>query len=206
MSSRWIPAFALMAVVCASTSGCTIRTGEPSRDVHHHHHHNNKKSPPPAPKKAAKKADPAPAPAPEPKRAVNKPADVDPGYRPTDPGYRPTDPTPAADSDKVKWEKLGEGTANGKNDKDVIQVGRAEGKFSAIRFKVTNSGVKLQDVVVHFADGTKFSPTTKLEFKEGENSNVIDLPGSRRAIKSVNFRYSDSKGSGNAQVEVWGRN
>jgi hypothetical protein len=198
MTSRWIPALALMTVMAASASGCTIRTGEAARDGHNHNH--NKKRPPPAPKKSTPKKSEPKQTTPERKDPINidRPA--------TDPGYRAANPAVDPSDGKVKWEKLGEGTANGKNDHDVITVGRAEGKFTALRFRVTNSNVKMQDVVVHFADGTKFSPTTRVEFKEGEMSNTIDLPGGKRTIKSVNFRYSDGKGAGNAQVEVWGRN
>jgi len=113
-------------------------------------------------------------------------------------------PSKAAVARNEKWEKLGEGTANGKGDHDVITVGRTEGTFRAIRFKVKNSSVSMQDVVVHFTDGTKFSPATRMVFNEGATSNTVDLPGGRRTIKSVNFRYSDSSGSGSAVVEVWG--
>lgn len=102
------------------------------------------------------------------------------------------------------WQKLGEGTADGRSDHDVITVGRKDGTFRAIRFQVRNSSVEMKDVVVHFTDGTRFSPTTRLVFQEGSTSNTVDLPGGRRAIESVNFRYSDSSGTGRAVVEVWG--
>ena len=198
MSSRWIPAFALIALVGAS--GCTIRTGE-AADPHHHNH--RKSPPPPPPKKTRsepKKAEPAPEP------ARGRGIDVDApsrGVPVPSPAERPADDKVIKTKDG--WEKLGEATANGKNDRDVIQVGRSEGTFSSIRLRVTNSNVKMSDVVIHFADGTKYSPTTRVEFKEGEWSKPIDLPGKRRVIKSVNFRYSDASGSGNGVVEVYGK-
>lgn len=174
MISRLTPALALVALMVSS--GCTIRTGEAANEPHHHH-----KSPPPAPPPPKKKA--------EPKAEAKAPPKAEPEYKEAAP---------------EKWEKLGEATANGKSDHDVVEIGRREGTFRALRFKVKNSNVKMQNVVVHFADGENWSPTTRVEFSEGSTSNIIDLPGKRRVIKSVNFRYSDGKGSGNGIVEVWG--
>lgn len=114
------------------------------------------------------------------------------------------DPAPHRSTSNDRWEKLGQGTASGRNDHDVVNVGRSEGTFRAIRFKVRNSSVRMTDVVVHFTDGTKYSPGTRTVFSEGTVSNTIDLPGGRRGIASVNFRYSDGAGSGDGVVEVWG--
>lgn len=115
-------------------------------------------------------------------------------------------PAPAhhRSSSNAEWEKLGQGTANGRNDHDVVTIGRSEGTFRAIRFKVRNSNIEMRDVVIHFTDGTVYSPSTRTVFTEGTTSNTIDLPGGRRTIQSVNFRYSDSSGSGDGVVEVWG--
>jgi hypothetical protein len=114
------------------------------------------------------------------------------------------DPPARRASSNDRWEKLGQGTANGRNDHDVVNVGRSEGTFRAIRFVVRNSSVRMSDVVIHFTDGTQYSPQTRAVFSEGVTSNTIDLPGGRRTIRSVNFRYSDSSGTGSGVVEVWG--
>lgn len=201
MISRWIPAFALIALVGAS--GCTIRTGE-AADAHHHNH---KSPPPPPPKKRAEPKRTEPAPAPEPARGggivVGTPSRDLPVPSPADrPADRPADDKVVKTKDG--WEKLGEATANGKNDHDSVPVGRSEGTFKSIKLRVKNSNVKMSDVVIYFTDGTKYSPSTRVEFKEGEWSKPIDLPGSRRTIKSVNFKYSDGAGSGSGIVEVWG--
>ena len=114
------------------------------------------------------------------------------------------DPAPSRASSNDRWEKLGQGTANGRNDHDVLTIGRSEGTFRSIRFVVRNSNVRMSDVVIHFTDGNTYSPGTRTIFAEGTTSNSIDLPGGRRSIESVNFRYSDASGSGDAVVEVWG--
>jgi hypothetical protein len=44
-----------------------------------------------------------------------------------------------------------------------------------------------------------------LIFKNGETSRVIDLPGDKRTIKKVEFKYANLPGGGRAQVELWGK-
>lgn len=139
-----------------------------------HHHHHHHDSPPP-------KKDP-------PKKQESK--------------KEAPAPTPAAPEEK--WEKLSETIANGKNDVDTVILGKSEGTFRRLRLTVTNSNLVMKDMVVHFADNTTFSPTTRLEFKEGATSREIDLPGGRRVIKTVDFKYSDGKGTGNAHIEMFG--
>lgn len=113
-------------------------------------------------------------------------------------------PNPSNPSRQERWEKLGEGVANGKNDRDVIPVGRAEGTFRAIRLKVERSSVRLNDLIVHFTDGENYSFGRPVVLQQGDTTSTIDLPGRRRAIKSIEFRYSDAAGGGPSVVEVWG--
>ena len=68
---------------------------------------------------------------------------------------------------------------------------------------VEHSALQMDDVVVNFSDGSRFSPTTRLMFAENSRSQVIDLPGNRRAIRSVEFRYGNLPGGGRAQAELW---
>jgi hypothetical protein len=103
------------------------------------------------------------------------------------------------------WEKLGERTVDGKVDHDTIAVGKAEGRFKVIQIKVEHSALEMFDVLVTFGDGTTFSPATRHVFKNGDISNVIDLPGDKRVIKKVEFKYGNLPGGGNAQVELWAK-
>jgi hypothetical protein len=105
----------------------------------------------------------------------------------------------------TKWDKLGERVVNGGGDRDAIVVGRDDGKLAAIQLKVEHSALELDDVVVTFGDGTTFSPKTKLVFGQGATSRVIDLPGGKRTIKRVDFKYANLPGGGRAQIELWGR-
>ncbi|MBS2020393.1 MAG: hypothetical protein JST00_46480 [Deltaproteobacteria bacterium] len=112
----------------------------------------------------------------------------------------PPPPPPAS------WKKLGERTVNGKFDKDTIHVGADDGLFTAIQIKVENSELEMFDVKVVFGDGSSFSPPTRLKFGPNDRTRVIDLPGDKRVIKRVEFKYGNVGGDKkNARVELWGR-
>jgi hypothetical protein len=101
--------------------------------------------------------------------------------------------------------ELGGRVVDGKVDRDTIVVGRADGKFRAIEVRVKDSSLEMFDIVVTFGDGSTFSPATRLVFGENSRSRVIDLPGNRRAIRKVEFRYGNLPGGGRADIELWGR-
>ena len=103
------------------------------------------------------------------------------------------------------WEKLGERWVEGKNDRDIIHVGRAEGRFTTLMIKAEHSALELFDMLVVFGDGTSWSPNTRLVFGQETTSRQIDLPGGARVIKRVEFRYGNLPGGGRAQLELWGR-
>jgi hypothetical protein len=101
------------------------------------------------------------------------------------------------------WTRLGERWVDGVRDRDVIAVGANDGAFRRIMIVVEHSALQMDDVVINFSDGTRFSPPTRLVFAENSRSQVIDLPGTRRAIRSVEFRYGNLPGGGRAQAELW---
>jgi hypothetical protein len=103
------------------------------------------------------------------------------------------------------WDKLGERWIQGGVDRDVIHVGRDDGRFTTIKLKAEHSALELFDVVVVFGDGTSFSPGTRLVFGQGAWSRDLDLPGGNRAIRRVEFRYGNLPGGGKAQLELWAR-
>jgi len=102
------------------------------------------------------------------------------------------------------WDKLGERWVHGRADRDVIHVGRKEGRFSRIQIVVEHSALEMRDVLIVFGDGSTYSPPTRLVFEPGSTTRVIDLPGGARVIRRVEFRYGNLPGGGRAQVELWG--
>jgi len=123
-------------------------------------------------------------------------------------GPKPSGP-PAAVFDSTGWTLLGAQTVSGrggKADKDLIVVGKQEGRFDQLTMVVTDSDLDLVDLVITFGNNTTFAPKLKHVFKEGARSRVIDLPGNDRFIKQIELTYANLPGGGKARVEVWGRN
>ncbi len=110
-----------------------------------------------------------------------------------------------ADWDSKGWTKLGERTVNGRVDRDRIDVGRYEGKFSKLTLVVEKSELELLEFEVTFGNGEKWQPAgVHHYFRENTRTRVIDLPGDDRVIKTINLKYKNVPGGGAAKVEVWG--
>ncbi len=123
------------------------------------------------------------------------------------PAVAQADPTPAPhQASQYRWEKLGERHVDAKADKDVIHVGRDDGAFTAIQIQVDGSALAMFEIKVVFGNGETFEPNTRVVFSKDSRSRVIDLPGNKRVIKRVEFKYRDLPGGGKAKVELWGAN
>lgn len=103
------------------------------------------------------------------------------------------------------WQKLGQRTVNGNVDHDVIYVANGSGPYSSVRLKAERSALELYDLVITFNDNTTYRPQVRQTFGRGESSHAIDLPGGRRYIQRIDFRYRDLNGGKRAQLEAWGR-
>jgi len=104
------------------------------------------------------------------------------------------------------WELLGEQTADFRAERDRIDVGRREGRFSVLRIVVKGAPLEMSNMIVTFDDGKTFSPNLRARFQENSWSREIDLPGDRRVIRSVAFTYrSLDRRDGRATVMLYGR-
>ena len=68
-----------------------------------------------------------------------------------------------------------------------------------------DSDLELFDLEVEFGNGQRFAPPTRLVFREGSRSQVIDLPGNTRYIKKIAFRYGNLPGGGRARILAYAR-
>ena len=121
-------------------------------------------------------------------------------------GHRPEERRPVPREHRAEfgdWHRLGERWVDGAHDRDVIWVGAREGSYRRIMIVVEHSALEMYDVTVRFEDGSSFSPATRHVFAANTRSHVIDLPGTRRAIHSVEFRYGNLPGGGRAEAELW---
>lgn len=108
--------------------------------------------------------------------------------------------------DSNGWTKLGERDVNGNVDKDRIEVGRYEGKFTKLTVVVRDSDLEMIDFSIKFGRGPEWRPANVNHyFRENTRTRVIDFPGDERTIKYIDFKYRNLAGGGRAKVEVWGQ-
>ena len=126
-------------------------------------------------------------------------------------------------SDAKGWHKIGTVTADFQRETDEISVFLAD-RFAAIRFKVEGASVNLSSLKIFYEDGTVEDVTGIFPFSiqaPGE-SKVIDLKGTERELKKIQFTYASVEGTGvkrdnpstpdnvnrgrdkKAKVELWG--
>ncbi len=107
---------------------------------------------------------------------------------------------------QARWEQLGCQKVGFKTDRDVIKVGRAEGRFKSIRLKVTGNRVHMMDLKVVYANGQPDDIPVREEIRAGGQTRPLDLKGERRAIRQVEMVYrSEPNFRGQATVCVEGQ-
>ena len=87
--------------------------------------------------------------------------------------------------DEGRWVFLGSRQVDGHRDHDVIRVGVRDGKFRAVQLRVSGGAVDFHRVVVHFGNGTSEEIAFRERIPDGGRTRLIDLPGDRRIIRSV---------------------
>jgi hypothetical protein len=120
-----------------------------------------------------------------------------------------TNPTTGAEGSAAvggDWDHLGMRQVDFRVDHDAV-VAVGQGAFRSIRVDVEGGDLEMFDVKVTFGNGETFSPGTRLYFREGSRSRVIDLPGAARIIRRIDFFYRSAPfgGQGRATVHVYGR-
>jgi hypothetical protein len=103
------------------------------------------------------------------------------------------------------WRFIGDKIAAYGVDRDVLWV-TGNDAFRQIKIKVTGAPLHIIDMDVHFENGEKMNVALKNNFRQGQESRVIDFPGGLRQIKKIEFLYETiGVRKGKARVAVWGR-
>lgn len=103
------------------------------------------------------------------------------------------------------WELLGTKKVGFINDRDVVSVGRQEGRFRAIKLRVRGNAIHMNDLKVIYANGEPDDLPVRSQIRAGGETRAIDLRGRDRAIREVQMVYrSRPSFRGVATVEVWG--
>ena len=104
---------------------------------------------------------------------------------------------------KGNWERLGCEEVGRRSDRDVIRVGRREGRFHAIRLSASGNDVHVQDLKVVYANGRPDDIRVRQELREGDETRALDLKGRDRAIDRIELTTKrDFKGRGRGPAKV----
>lgn len=107
---------------------------------------------------------------------------------------------------RAEWEELGCQEVGFGVDRDVIDVGRREGRFSAIRLRVARSDVVILNLRVDYAHGPSDDLDLRGPIRAGAETRPLDLRGASRAIRRVELVYTSMPSPrGTASVCVDGR-
>ena len=107
---------------------------------------------------------------------------------------------------RQNWSNLGSKKVNFGVEKDVLIVGRSDGKFKSLKFIVNGAPLNMRKVTVHFANGTQQKLALKHNFSKNRNSRTIDLVGNKRIINKISMWYSTKNNAyKKATITVFGR-
>ncbi len=104
------------------------------------------------------------------------------------------------------WELLSERKVNFVRDKDEIIV-ESRNQFTAIRFKVEDREVRLNDLKIFFDNGDKLEPSLDETIPANQMSRLIELALDGRRIEKIEFKYRTTENvlQGRDNVLVFGK-
>lgn len=121
-------------------------------------------------------------------------------------GVKLVRPLPPPPPPVARWEELGCSKAGFLPNKDVIRVGRREGRFSQIQLRAFRNKVHILNLRVIYGNGAPDDIPVKSEIRDGGESRPLDLKGNGRFIDSVELYYvAQPSFKGSAQVCIFGR-
>jgi hypothetical protein len=128
------------------------------------------------------------------------------GYTP--PPASPTtaqSPSVAGHPDMTGWRLLGDGWVTGQFTRQLIRVGKYDGRVARVMLVFTNGNLDVGDVVIQAGNGQRWSPGLRSSFGDGSRSRAIDLPGHVRFIRGVELARGSVSAGGRVHVEIWGQ-
>lgn len=93
------------------------------------------------------------------------------------------------------WEELGCAAVSFSKDRDIIPVGRREGRFKAIRLRAFGNDIDIDRLRVIYGNGRPDELRVRSLLREGDETRPLDLEGQRRSIERVELiTRQDPKG------------
>jgi hypothetical protein len=104
------------------------------------------------------------------------------------------------------WDLLGVREVDMGLDRDVIEVGRGEGPYSAIGLSVRGRDIDIVSLRVVYGNGSREDLPVRSLIQDGRFTRPIDLAGTVRGIRRIELVYaSDRRRGPRAEVAVWGK-
>lgn len=112
----------------------------------------------------------------------------------------------APSASHAEWELLGEKEVGFRVDRDVIHVGRREGRFERLQLRVRGNDIEMLDLKVVYANGEVDDIPVRHFIRQGGETRPLDLRGDRgRRIDRIELMYrSRPDFRGRAVVQVYG--
>jgi len=104
------------------------------------------------------------------------------------------------------WELLGQTKVNFIRDRDEINVSSTQ-SFSALRFRVEDRDIRVNEVKIYFQNGDKLEPNVDEIIGADSYSREIELATDGRYISKIEFKFRTTGNllKGRANVLVFGR-
>jgi hypothetical protein len=90
----------------------------------------------------------------------------------------------------ANWVQLGCREVDLNVDRDVVQVDRRDGRFSAVRLRAAGNAVQMLDLKVIYGNGEPDDIPVRARIPEGGTSGPLDLRGHDRAIDRIQMIYA----------------
>lgn len=111
-----------------------------------------------------------------------------------------------AHAQRGDWRFVADKWVNYGVDHDVILFGDLKDDFRQIKLRITDAPLHMYDMKIYFDNGDVQDVALKNNFRQGDETRVIDLAGGLRHLRKIEFWY-ETKGvrKGKARVAVWGK-
>jgi hypothetical protein len=121
------------------------------------------------------------------------------------PAGPPPPPGVGGHPDMTGWRLMGEGMVTGQFERQIIRVGKSEGRTARVVLVVTDNSLEVGDVIIQFGNAQRWSPGLRHSFADGSRSRAVDLPGHVRFIRGVELVHGTVPPGAPAHVELWGQ-
>jgi hypothetical protein len=105
---------------------------------------------------------------------------------------------------REQWQYLGDSHVDGSQDHDSIRVGRSAGTYRAIQLRISGGAIDFERVIVRYGNGSQEEIPIRARIPDGGQTRVIDLPGERRIIQSLDLWYGKENWRRRPKVSLYG--